>query len=173
MVLADKLVEPLALLAPPLPVLPLSLTLRFKLVALNPAGGLNMTWPAATNASRLAWVLVSVSVDVPEPATVTPPLLVAASVPAAVFMVRVKALLAASTSATEMPVSGALALAITAMLAGAIRLGASFTALTISATFAGVADFPPPAPLLPLSLSSTVSVVPPLAFAAGAKLRLP
>ena len=113
-------------------------------------------------------VPVSVRLPVPEPATVTPPEAVALSAPLATLSVMLRAPPPASTSATESPVSASGVSSLTVKAAGRVLTGASLTGarvmVLVSRSVSG-----PPAPVLPPSLVSIVSVTGPLALAAGVK----
>src|SRR5690606_16451644 len=117
---------------PPAPVLPLSLiaTVNVTLpVAFSAV--VYITLLAAINALTSAIVPANVSA-LAVPPTITPPPLVAASEPPGTDNVTIIIPGPASTSAKLMPVSAAGTSSVTAMVAGAVITGASFTAVTVT-----------------------------------------
>ena len=94
---------------------------------------------------------------------VTPPPVIAVSVPVGTLRVTLMGAAAASTSLMLMPVSAVATSSVTAMLAGTVLTGASLTAVSTMISVAAV-DTPPL-----LSMAVKLKLVLPLAFAVGLK----
>ena len=105
------------------------------------------------------------------PPTVTPPLLVALSVPLATERVTVTLPLPASTSANEIPVRAPGTSSVMEIEPGAVIVGASLMAVTCN-VMTSLALCAPPLPVLPPSLMLAVSVTSAVALAAVVKLTL-
>jgi hypothetical protein len=130
---------------PPVPVLPPSSTPteRVTEVVESPAPR-NPTFEPARKAFTSVTVPDSVTVPVPSPAAATPPPEVASNWPEPTERVTVIPLGSASGSPKEIPVSAVVTSSVTAMLAGAVIVGSSFTPVTTRFVLALSVRSPPP-----------------------------
>ncbi|MDT4805815.1 hypothetical protein FQZ97_386310 [compost metagenome] len=157
---------------PPLPVLPPSSTLMVSTtLAVALLAVVKLTPLLAMKALMSARLPVSVSAPLPDPLTVTPLLPMAASVPLGTEKVAVTLPAPASTSLMLMPVSAVVTSSFTAMVAGAVSVGASLTAATCRVTVS-LALLAPPLPVLPPSSMLAVRVTLAVALLAVMKATL-
>ena len=116
-----------------------------------------VTLEAAIKVLMSVTVPVRVSVPLPEPPTVTPPPVIAASVPEGTERVTRTLPAPASTSAIEMPVRAVATSSVTVIETGTAFTGASLSAVMLIVEFADAVSGPPE-PVLPPSLIAIVKV---------------